>query len=79
MQQGLRSASDGQEVTDCSPPSSLPLFKQIYSAHSTAGNHISSVIASDILKNVGINVVYETGIHVGNIFDLVLCVLQKSK
>jgi hypothetical protein len=24
-------------------------------------------------------VVYETGIHVGNIFDLVLCVLQKSK
>jgi len=63
----------------CSPPSSLPLFDQNYSAHSTADYHISNVIASDILKNVGINVVYETGIHVGNILDLVLCVLQKSK
>ena len=68
-----------QSRSDCSPPSSLPLFEQNFSAHITADNHISSVIASDILKTININVVYETGIHVGNIFDLVLCVLQKSK
>jgi hypothetical protein len=40
---------------------------------------ISNVIACDILKTVGINVVYEKGIHVSNILDPVLCVLQKSK
>jgi hypothetical protein len=63
----------------CYRPSSLPLFKQNYSAHSTADYHISNVIASDILKTVGIIVVHETGIHICNILDLVLHVLQKSK
>jgi hypothetical protein len=62
---------------DCSPPSSLSLFEQNYSALSSADYHISNVIASDILKTVVINVVCETAI--GNILDCVLCVHQKSK
>jgi len=37
------------------------------------------MIAFDILKTVGINVVCETGIHIDNILDLVLCMHQKSK
>jgi hypothetical protein len=68
-----------QPRIDCSPPSSLRLFEQNYSAHSTADYHISNVIASDILKTVLINVVCETGIHIGSILDLVLCVHQESK
>ena len=57
----------------------LQLASEQNYAHSTADYHISNVIASDILKTVGINVVYETGIHVSNILDLMSCVLQKSK
>ena len=59
-----------------SSPSSLPLFEQNYSAHSTADNHISNVSASDSWKAVVINVVYETGIHFSRVLELVLCVEQ---
>jgi hypothetical protein len=65
--------------SDCSPLSSLPQFEQNYFAHSTTDYHISNMIASDILKTLGINAVYETGIHIGSVLDVVLCVLQKSK